>query len=111
MDKRPSKFWNEHRWVRFNSLLVGLRERIEAISAAAELAGYTKPLSAQIAGAVQEPPLGEKDKEATLTPRQAKDLQHLLAALKDLESKFAQAEMPQPYTPLPTPSMRIRPPL
>jgi len=107
----PFKFWNEHRWVRFNSLLVGLRERIEAIGAAAELAGYTKPLSAQIAEAVQTPPLGENDIEGTLTSRQSNDLENLLAALKDLASKFAHAESRQPYTPLPTPSMRIRPPL
>ena len=112
-DERPSQYWNEHRWVRFNSFLVGLRERIEAISAAAELAGYTTPLSVQIAQAVQSPPLSETDKakEQCLNPAQVRDLQNLLAALKDLESKFAQAELPQPYTPLPTPSLRIRPPL
>ena len=109
----PSQAWDEHRWVRFNTLLVGLRERIEAITAAAELTSYAKPISEQIAEAVRTPPLSEGDRrrEIRLTPEQANDLQHLLAALKDLESKFAQAQMPQPYTPLPTPSMRIRPPL
>lgn len=109
----PQRYWNEHRWVRFNSLLVGLRERIEAITAAAELTCYAQPLSAQIAGAVHSPPLSEKDKadEKRLTQAQANDLQDLLAALKQLELKFAQADLPQPYTPLPTPSMRIRPPL
>jgi len=112
-DGRLSQFWDEHRWVRFNCLLVALRERIEGISAAAELAAYSTPLSAQIANATRVPPLSEKNKsdEKLLTQAQADDLQSLLAALKDLESKFAQAELPQPYTPLPTPSMRIRPPL
>lgn len=110
---RPSQSWNEHRWVRFNSFLVGLRERIENIGAAAERAGYSTPLSRQIAQATQTPPLSEKNEadEKLLTKAQARDLQILLAALKNLESKFAQADLPQPYTPLPTPSMRIRPPL
>lgn len=112
-DQHPSQYWNEHRWLRFNSFLVGLRERIENIGAAAERAGYSTPLSAQIAGAAHSPPLSEKNEadEKLLTPAQENDLQDLLAALKDLESKFAHAELPQPYTPLPTPSMRIRPPL
>ncbi len=112
-DQRPSQFWNEHRWVRFNSFLVGLRERIEAIGAAAECARHATPLSAQIAGAALTPPLSESDWNPgkPLTQAQADELRDLLAALKDLELKFAQAELPQPYTPLPTPSMRIRPPL
>jgi predicted acylesterase/phospholipase RssA len=112
-DQRPSQYWNEHRWVRFNSFLVGLRERIENIGAAAERAAYAAPLSTQIAGAARIPPLSEKSQahEKLLTQAQIDDLRHLLAALKDLESKFAQADLPQPYTPLPTPSLRIRPPL
>lgn len=112
-NQRPYQYWNEHRWVRFNSFLVGLRERIENIGAAAERAAYAAPLSAQIAGAARTPPLSEKNQadEKLLTQAQIDDLRHLLAALKDLESKFAQADLPQPYTPLPTPSLRIRPPL
>lgn len=109
---RPSSFWNEHRWVRFNTYLVGLRERIEGITAAAELTGYGKPLTQQISDAIIERPLDGTDAAgARLTPAQADDLEKLLAALKELESKFALAEIPQPYKPLPTPSLRIRPPV
>jgi len=112
-DTCPSHFWDEHRWVRFNSLLVGLRERVEAFSVAAECARHATPLSKQIAGAADTPPLRESDRDAgkPLTQAQADELRDLLEAIKQLESKFAQAELPQPYTPLPTPSMRIRPPL
>ena len=104
--------WNEHRWVRFNTYLVGMRERIEALTTAAELAGHSKPLSRQILGAKKIPPLREKDlaKEKTLSDTQADDLEKLLAALRDLESKFAESETSQPYKPVPTPSLRIRPP-
>ncbi len=112
-DARPSRFWDEHRWVRFNSLLVGLRERIEAIGAAADSARYAKPLSAQIADAVHAPPLCESDRDEgkPLTQTQSDELQRLLTALKELERQFDCADLRQPYTPLPTPSMRIRPPL
>jgi len=105
--------WNEHRWVRFNTYLVGMRERIEALTTAAELAGHGKPLSRQILEAKKIPPLREKDlaKEKTLSDTQADDLEKLLAALRDLESKFAESETSQPYKPVPTPSLRIRPPL
>ena len=110
----PSRAWNEHRWVRFNSFLVGLRERIEALKAAAEFVGHSKPLSRQILEARTMPPLWEKNdpaREKPLSKPEADDLEKLLAALKELELKFAQAEIPQPYKPLPTPSLHIRPPL
>ncbi len=109
----PSKYWSEHRWVRFNSLLVALRERVEALRAAAEQARYAAPLSAQIAASVSAPPLSEKNmaEERTLSGEQAQELERLLSALEKLELEFAHADLPQPYTPLPTPVLRIRPPL
>ena len=109
----PSKKWNEHRWVRFNTFLVGLRERIEALRVAAEYAGHGKPLSRQILEARSIPPLQEKvpAREKSLSEPEADDLETLLAALKELELTFAQAEIPQPYKPVPTPSLHIRSPL
>jgi len=112
---RPSGFWDEHRWVRFNTWLTGLRERIEGITAATERAGFGKPLKQQIAEAMEKRPLAGNDADdpagAKLTPAQADDLRILLAALQDLELKFSQAQLPQPYKPVPTPSLRIRAPL
>lgn len=108
---RPSVAWNEHRWVRFNTFLVGLRERIEAITAATERTNYATPLFEKISDARGARPLSEEDEGAPLTRAQADDLERLLAALWDLESKFAQAEIPQPYKPVPNPSLRVRPPL
>ena len=52
-NNKPSAGWNEHRWVRFNTFLVGLRERIEALRASAPSAAYCKPLSQQILDARQ----------------------------------------------------------
>jgi len=110
-NNRPSIAWNEHRWVRFNTFLVGLRERIEAITAATERTNYATPLFEQISDARGARPLSGEDEGAPLTPAQADDLEQLLAALWNLESKFAQADVSQPYKPVPTPSLRVRPPL
>lgn len=108
----PSRAWNEHRWVRFTTLLVALRERIEGLTEAAELTPYAKPLSAQISEAQRARPLAGHDADgAKLTAAQADALVKLLDALKDLESKFAQPATPQPYKPVPTPTLHIRPPL
>ena len=110
--KTPSAGWNEHRWVRFNTFLVGLRERIAALSAAAQTAAYCKPLPQQILDATINRPLRGSDPAGIpLKGPQAQDLGDLLAALEKVESAFGQATMPQPYKPEPPPSLHLRPPL
>jgi predicted acylesterase/phospholipase RssA len=111
-NNKPSVAWNEHRWVRFNTFLVSLRERVAALRAAAETAAYCKPLSQQIAEARTHRPLRGSDPAGIpLKWPQAQDLEHLLAALEKLEAAFAKATSPQPYQPEPPPSLHIRPPL
>jgi hypothetical protein len=39
------------------------------------------------------------------------DLSALLSALEDLEAQLATAALPQPYNPVPNPSLHIRAPL
>jgi len=108
----PSAGWSEHRWVRFNTFLVGLRERIAALRAAAETAAYCQPLPQQIRDATINPPLRGSDPAGIpLKQPQAQDLEHLLDALEELESAFRRATFPQPYQPEPPPSLHIRPPL
>lgn len=110
--RQPSKKWDEHRWVRFNTFLTGLRERIELLAEATELPRYGTPLSQAIPAARQTRPLeGTDEAGKTLRPEQAQDLQALLAALKALEAAFAQASWPQPYKPDPEPNLQIRAPL
>ena len=111
-NNKPSAGWNEHRWVRFNTFLVGLRERIEALRASAQSAAYCKPLSQQILDATTDRPLRGSDPAGIpLKCPQAQDLERLLAALEQVESAFGQATMPQPYKPEPPPTLHIRPPL
>ena len=103
-NNRPSAAWNEHRWVRFNNFLVGLRERIDALRAAAETAAYCMPLSRQIRDATEKRPLRGSDPAGIpLKEPQALDLENLLAALEQVELAFGRAIMPQPYQPQPPP--------
>lgn len=108
----PSRAWDEHRWVRFNTFIAGLRERMEMIRKATEYYKYGKPLSAQILDATQDRPLaGDDDAGQPLTPRQAQELEALLQELKHLEAIFAAHSLPQPYRPVPKPGLHIRAPL
>jgi predicted acylesterase/phospholipase RssA len=110
--RRPLRKWEEHRWVRFNVFLVGLRQRIQLIKEATERRSYGLPVSQQIAEAERDRPLdGLGEQEDILKPEHARDLSALLAMLKDLENAFDGAALPQPYTPTPNPTLHIRAPL
>ena len=108
----PSTAWNEHRWVRFNAMVVALRERFEGLRIAANSSVYTKPLADQIEEAKGTPPLAERrSKGLVLTEAQAQALKRALHALDDLEAELGKSAIAQPYEPLPTPTVRLRPPL
>ncbi|ACB36355.1 Patatin [Leptothrix cholodnii SP-6] len=49
--------WSEHRWVRFNAIVDGLRERLDGLADAAEAAPYSLKISQQIERAGQHSPL------------------------------------------------------
>jgi len=102
--------WAEHRWVRFHTFLSGLRERIEMIREATQRGLYGQPISEQIDDARRNPPLNGPG-EKTLSDPQAQDLQALLAVLTELEARFEQAALLQPYEPVPKPGLHIRAPL
>jgi len=104
----PGRGGGEHRWVRFHTFLTGLRERIELIRDATERRVYGQPLAEQIEDATLGAPL---DGEVPIPPPQADDLKTLLALLHELEATFARASLPQPYKPVPKPSLHIRAPL
>ena len=107
---KPTPGWNEHRWVRFQSFVFGLRERIHGFHAAADESGYCLPLSEQIEAATKKAPLAGSGAR-TLTPAQAGALKATHAALVALEESFAEIRTSQPYKPMPPPEMRLRMPL
>jgi predicted acylesterase/phospholipase RssA len=109
-DGSAARGWREHRWVRFNVLLVALRERVRALRIAADLAQHAAPLRAQIAQAQAAAPLVGDDEKA-LSVEQGAALQRLLEAALQLEQAFDDANAAQPYEPSPLPSIRVRSPL
>ncbi len=56
-DGAISAAWSEHRWVRFNAIVDGLRERLDGLAAAAEAAPGSLKISQQIERASQHSPL------------------------------------------------------
>jgi hypothetical protein len=107
--------WPEHRWVRFNRLLIAVREQIEGIGFAAGLSRYTVPLREQIDAAIQEPPLrGHREtpqpSETPISPDQQQELKRLLAMLSEVEQTVDEAGHHRPFNAIPRPSLRVRHP-
>jgi len=108
--------WPEHRWVRFNRLLIALRQQIEGFKFAADLDRYTQPLSADIKESRTTAPLRGSSRgrpspsEGSLSGKQALELEVLLAALSELEDSFHKAGDYRPYVAVPRPSLRVRHP-
>jgi len=107
-----STAWREHRWVRFNTLLATLRERVSLFSAAADLNQHALPVGEQIDEAYLRPPLaGDLPEDVRLNARQADALDGLLQAIRALEAGFKRYDTAQPYKPDPMPNLRNRPPI
>ena len=114
--------WPEHRWVRFNRLLISLREQIDCFGFTAGLKRHTLPLEEQIdesveaLGKVRGPLQGhpneeqQEPSEKPLKPEQVAELKHLLRALATFETTFQKAGDYTPYKAMPQPSLRVRHP-
>ena len=113
----PAPGWLEHRWIRFNTTLVAVRERLTNLRVAATQVPYALPLAQQLAQAGQAAPLaadpgGDPDPAAqTLAGVQAASLQALLDAALQVKDEFDANNVDQPFKPTPKPTLRVRPPL
>jgi hypothetical protein len=102
--------------VRFNRLLIALRQQIKGFKFAADLDRYTQPLTVQIEESRKTAPLRGASRrcplpsEKPLSYEQARELEVLLAALSELEESFHEAGDHGPYVALPRPSLRVRHP-
>jgi predicted acylesterase/phospholipase RssA len=103
--------WREHRWVRFNVLIAGLREKLSTFGAVSRLSRHAQPLREQIDAACAQPPLQEAGHPAPLQPAEAQALRKLLDALEEGAQVFAHESGQQSYVADPMPSLRIRSPL
>jgi hypothetical protein len=108
--------WLEHRWVRFNRLLISLRQQIEGLTFAAGLDRYARPLDVRIDESFSVAPLRGRSvgpraaSERSLDREQVDELRRLLAALRKLESMYENAGDYKPYVAVPRPSLRVRHP-
>ena len=116
----PSKRWSEHRWVRFNTFLNALRERLNGLSASAAQSARAIPIGEQIEHGRERPLLEERVRKAPsgwksfavpLPDAHANDLKRLLVALSSLEAAFADYETTYDYPYRPKPGLSVRPPL
>lgn len=108
--------WLEHRWVRFNRLLISLRRQVEGFAFAAGLDRHAQPLNARILEARSTAPLRGPShgtpsaSEIELTQRQADELIGLLRELEQLEAVYGTVGDNEPYRAVPRPSLRVRHP-
>lgn len=108
--------WDEHRWVRWQTLLSGVRERLRHLRRASRQPPQSAKLRDQIDQSFLARPLsapeGESDPSgAALGAGQADALQRALDALETLEASLQDCDVPQPYRPQPEPALRLRPPV
>jgi hypothetical protein len=108
---QASQAWSEQRWVRLELLINGLRERLDCLSAAADWAAHTVPMSEAIKQAVKAPgPIKDWGDSNRLSEEQQQSLANLLRELEHLETVLRDA-VPQRFKPVPVPELRLRAPL
>ena len=101
--------WTEHRWVRMELLIAGLRERLRALSNSNAWAAYTEPMDQALALASTTSPV-RGDRSARLTAAQADSLRTLLGELELLGEQLDLAPA-QSIKLVPEPELRLRAPL
>lgn len=110
--------WPEHRWVRFNRVLIALRQQIDGFTFSASLRDHAEPMSTQIDMSRLIPALRGQNNgvdppwpsELPLNASQENELEQLLVALTSLEAAFGHAGSHTPYQAVPRPSLRVRHP-
>lgn len=107
--------WTDHRWVRMNMLIHGLREYLSGAGQAMNslgLAGARDQLSLldQLAQAATKAPLASpSDSEIKLTAKHIEQIQQALQAIQELEEKLSKLDGALPYLPAPMPRLQFRP--
>ena len=107
--------WDEHRWVRMNSILVALRPRLIGITDSIVWDRHAVPMPEAITRARRTAPLRETDVSNApppppLTLEQETQLVQLIEAVSRLEEAVRTAGNHNPYRPLPRPNVRVRHP-
>lgn len=107
--------WTDHRWVRMNMLIHGLREYLDGVGeglVSQGLPGTVNHLSLmeQLEQAAQTAPLASPTQsESRLSAHQIEQIKQALEAIRDLEQKLSLLDSAQPYVPKPMPRFQFRP--
>lgn len=113
-DGRPARAWSEQRWIRFNLLVNGLRERLNGLATGAAWSTDAVPLQRAIERAIkratQDPePVKDRGEHNKIEAKTAISLAKLLHELERLEAVLQAT--PEAFTSQPEPELRLRPPL
>jgi hypothetical protein len=103
--------WDEHRWVRFTTLVHSVRSKLDLFSTSARGSRHATGLSQAISDAKASPRKAPYHEGFGLTDNQAEALVAAQAALATLEQSFAQDRVQQPQPLRPRPELRTRAPL
>jgi hypothetical protein len=106
---QPSVRWDEHRWIRFNTFVHAVQDKMARFTQSAGQTAHAKPLGAVIGALVLARKAGTPSCEFALTPTQAEAMHKAALALAELEcSLMATSKVVQPFEPNPQPELRLR---
>lgn len=108
---RPSRAWTQHRMVRVQTLLHGLRGLLRGVAAAAEGSAHTVPVRATIEAAATANRTDRLPRTEQLTAAQSEALLATLDAVCRLEAAFEAETRPLGERLRPEPELRTQPPL
>lgn len=106
----PSRLWSEQRWIRFNLLVSGLRERLDGLSTSAHWRARSQTLTQAIQAAQCPPgPVARKSGNAPIKGEEGEALTAALELLTQVEASLQSVTPSYPGRPMP--ELRLRPPL
>ncbi len=113
-DGRPSRAWSEQRWIRFNLIVNGLRERLDGLATSAAWSTDAVPLQLAIKRAIKQvtsdrEPIADRGDCHKIESATADSLAELLRELERLEGVLQAT--PKALSVLPEPELRLRAPL
>jgi len=106
---QPSVRWDEHRWIRFNTFVHAVQDKMARFTQSASQTAHAQPLGEVISALVLARKAGTEHHDYALTRTQARAMRKAARALAELESSLmASSKVTQPYEPTPQPELRLR---
>jgi len=106
---QPSVRWDEHRWIRFNTFVHAVQDKMARFAQSAGQKAHAKPLGEMLSALALAREAGTPSCEFALTPTQAEAMHKAALALAELEcSLMATSKVVQPFEPNPQPELRLR---